>query len=197
MDGDTTPDGTTPVPWRTDAPPRRRWPAVLLVLVLAGGAAGGGFLAWENFEAGSGWQRRAQGQQTRAEVAEARVAELDEALGRTSAQLRRSEADVVLLESRLADLASEKAGAEDSAALAAETAEDLTDVILFATEVGEDLRRCVRANVELLNDMIDAYGGDEVDPEPFNQRIQTANQVCAAAEGAYADLQSRLDALGS
>lgn len=189
-------DGAVPVPWRTDPPPRRRWPVYVLVVLLVAAGTGASFTAWQNYEAGSGWQRRAEAQQERAEVAESRVTELEDALARTVGLLRRSESDVVLLESRLADLASEKAGAEDTAALATETAEGLTDVIVFAGEVGAELRACVQANVLLLNDLIAGYETGDIDPSTFNRRIDDANTICEEAEDAYADLRSRLDALG-
>jgi chromosome segregation ATPase len=191
------PAGNGPdAPWRTEPPPRRRWPLVVLVLLVAGIAVGAGVAAYVNYDTGSAWQDRAEAQQVRAEAAEARLAEVESALHQTNARLVRSEEDVAMLESRLADLASEKAGAEDSAAMAAEAAEDLTAVTVFAAEVGASLRTCVGRNVELVNDMVSSYNAGNFDPPAVNSRIGEVNRVCADAERDYAELRIQLDALG-
>lgn len=187
---------TEDVPWRTTPPRRSRWPWVALLVVALGAFAGTGYVAWTNFEAGSGWRDRAQEQQARAATAEARADELEAELGRVERQLEASEEDVALLESRLAALASEKAGAEDSAALAAEATEDLTAVTVFAAEVGGDLRTCIARNVELTNDILAAHNAGQFDPDPMNARIDSVNEFCADAESSYGELRARLDALG-
>lgn len=183
------------VPWRPGPPPRRRWPMVLVVLVLLAGAAGAGAAAWLNYESGSGWRERARAEQARAEAAEERVEQLESDLARTAQLLGRSEEDVALLESRLAALASEKAGAEDSAALATGAAEELRELTEFAAEVGASLRDCIARTTSLTNDIIAAQGAGESDADGLNARIESVNQVCENAEGAYDELQGRLDAL--
>lgn len=183
-------------PWRQDPPPRRRWPVVLIVVVVLLSAAGAGVAAWRNFEAGSGWRERALALEERAVAAESRIEDLEAEHTRLRSLLERSEEDVALLESRLAALASEKAGAEDSAALAAGLAEDLSAVTLFAAEVGSDLRDCITRQASLTNDIIADVNGGNVDPASFNQRIAAVNAACSDAERAYGDLRSRLSALG-
>lgn len=185
------------LPWRTEPPPRRRWPLVALVVALVVAGAAAGVAAWVNYDAGSGWRQRAIAEQARAEAAERRVAELTDQVARTESLLERSEQDVALLESRVAALASEKAGAEDSAAMAAETAEDLSVVTRFASEVGASLHDCITRNVALTNDLITAFNADEFDAPSMNRRIESVNEVCADAEAAYAELRDRLDALGT
>lgn len=197
-DSSEPPEGPVEAPpWRTEPPPRRRWPLVVLVLALAAAGTAAGTAAWVNYDAGSGWRERAISQQARAEEAEERVAELEDRLARIEALLDRSEQDVALLESRVASLASEKAGAEDSAAMAAETAEDLSALTRFASEVGASLHDCITRNVSLTNDLISAFNADEFDGPAMNSRIDSVNGVCAEAEDSYAELRDRLNALGT
>lgn len=186
-----------PPPWRTEPPPRRRWPLAVLVAALAVAGVAAGAAAWVNYDAGSGWRERALAERERADAAEQRADELAEQLARVEALLERSEQDVELLESRVAALASEKAGAEDNAAMAAETADDLSALTRFASEVGGSLHDCITRNVSLTNDLIAAFNADQFDAGAMNRRINAVNEVCADAEGDYAELRERLNALGT
>lgn len=193
----------TPATLVQPSPRHRRWLLILAFIVLIAIAVGAGVGAFANYRAGVAWRQRAQSQQQRAEIAEARIAELEEETRATAGLLKRSETDVELLESRLEALASEKAGAEDTAALASEeaalatrTAQELAAVTVFATEVGGSLRDCIGRNVALTNDIIAAYNAGGVDADAFNSRIDSVNQQCADAEGEYTELLARLNAVG-
>ena len=107
--------------------------------------------------------------------------------------LETSERDVARLESRLTSLASEKAGAEDSAAAASETVEDLSSLTVSAAEVGAALRECVASNVALTNDILADRRTDSLAAGVINERIDEVNALCTEAQDAYAQLATRLD----
>ncbi len=193
------PASVPPAPRRGPVEPHRggfrRWGLGVALAVAILGAAGAGAWAADTYRTGSQWQERAIAETQRADAAEARVAELLSERDDLADRLERSEADVADLEGRLAELAGEKAGAEDTAALAAEVAEDLAGLSQRGAEVGAALRACVADTVALTNDVLAAAPG-ALDPVATNARIDEINSGCAAAEDDYARLLEDLDAVG-
>ena len=167
---------------------------ILLALALVG-AAGAGAWGLDSYRTGAAWQARAGDEAARADQAEAHLEAVMAERDELAARLARSEDDVADLEARLANLAGEKAGAEDSAALATEVAEGLADLSRRGAEVGAALQSCVADTVGLTNDVL-AEGPDGLDPVRTNRRIQEINEGCAAAEADYARLLEDLDAVG-
>ena len=197
--GKPEPASVPPAPDRGPVDPHRRgsrrWGLTAALAVAILGAAGVGAWAADTYRTGSEWQERAIAEIQRADAAEARVAELLAERDDLADRLARSEADVADLEGRLAELAGEKAGAEDTAALAAEVAEDLAHLSQRGAEVGAALRACVADTVALTNDVLAAAPG-ALDPAATNARIDEINSGCAAAEDDYARLLEDLDAVG-
>ncbi len=168
--------------------------AVIGVLLVAGLA-----VAWwwgaQTLEAGQGWREVALAEAERAERAEAAADAAEAEVESTRQRLAASEADVARLEERLDALASEKAGAEDSAALATEVVDDLASLSRRGAEVGAALRDCIGQTTALTNDVL-AAGPDGLEPARTNERIAEVNARCGAAEADYFDLLGDLDAVG-
>lgn len=188
-----------PPPTPVSQPPRRGRGIVVLaaglgVLLVAGVAA-----AWwwgsQTLEAGQGWREVALIEAERADRAEAAAEAAEAEVERARERLATSEADVARLEQRLDALASEKAGAEDSAALATEVVDDLASLSRRGAEVGAALRDCIAQTTSLTNDVL-AAGPDGLEPERTNERIAEVNARCGAAEADYFDLLGDLDAVG-
>jgi hypothetical protein len=124
----------------------RAWTFVIAfaIVALAGVASYFVYAARENRDAADRWQTRAG---TLQRTLTARVRQLNtrtEALNKTAAALRRSEADVKTLEGRQRELANEKAQVEDArGALELQTTS-------LATIAGEQ-RDCTTGLAELLN----------------------------------------------
>lgn len=177
-------------------PPRRRPTAsmvvcALLLLALA-------LTAWwgrSTLETGRDWRDVALAEEERAERAEEIVADLSAERDGLQQQLSVSEDDVATLELRIADLASEKAGAEDSAALANEVARELASLSQRGAEVGADLRSCIAQTTDLTNDILTDALEDDLNPAALNRRIDEVNERCEDAEDDYLDLVRDLDAL--
>lgn len=180
--------------WTPPAPrPRRRGHLYALIVILALGLVATGMLAWLNYEAGGQWRERALLEAERAEEHAGALADVESELSRTRTLLETSERDVARLESRLTSLASEKAGAEDSAAVATETVEDLSSLTVSAAEVGAALRECVARNIALTNDILADRRTDSLAAGVINERIDEVNALCTEAQDAYAQLATRLD----
>lgn len=196
------PDTTSAAPPAAADPPKQRrrsrvvaLAAVTIALLVV--AAGAGAAVWRNYAAGAAWQERAAAEADRAEVAETALgvaSERAEALERQVADL---EAEVGELEERVVALAGEKAGAEDAALVAEETAERLAALSRFAAETGASLRQCISLNLQLTDDIVAAVNTATLDAEATNRRIGEVNQVCGEAQEKYEDLRRRVDALGS
>jgi chromosome segregation ATPase len=116
--------------------------------------------------------------------AEALGAQLDE-LG---AFVELSREDRAMLEERLAELAGEKARAEDRATV---TREELATLAAAVSSAVTQLNACTDDLLALQRDTIDAFNrvtsGERVDVAPLNQRLEETRTRCNAARQAGAN----------
>jgi len=170
----------------------RRMLALLLILLAAGGVSVG----VQQRQIADGWRVRAVVlEQQRDEAigrAEALGAQLDE-LG-SLVQLSREERG--LLEERLAELAGEKARAEDRATV---TREELATLATAVSSAVTQLNSCTDDLLALQRDTVAAFNrvieGERVDVAPLNDRLEETRARCNMARQAGAnavDLANRL-----
>jgi len=174
----------------------RRAGRMLLVLLLLAGTIGASAVGWQQRAIAAGWQQRAIVLEQQRDDAIGRSEALSEQLGALGNLVELSVDDLTNLEERLAELAGEKAQAEDGAAVARD------ELRLLAGRVEAAVRQldaCVEDLIALQSDTIDAYNsavrGTPVDVGPLNARQTAVSQRCAEARQAAASavaLASRL-----
>jgi len=175
----------------TTAPPRRRRgrrvARALLVLALIGTAIGGGAVGWQQREIAAGWQARALLLEQQRDDAIGRSEALSGQLGELANLVQLSGEDLATLEERLAELAGEKARAEDRATL---TRDELRTLATRVDTAVRQLNACADDLFELQSATIDAYNsvarGTPVDVGPLNERLAEMTTRCTAARQAGA-----------
>jgi uncharacterized coiled-coil protein SlyX len=169
----------------------RRVARGLLLLLLVGLAGAGVGVGVEQRMVAAEWRERA----------EVLIEQRDEAIGRSealSAQLgelgllvQLSAEDLASLEDRLAELAGEKAQAEDRVAL---TREELRTLAERVSSASRSLNTCVDDLIALQEQTITAYNrvvsGERVDVAPLNERLEVVRGTCAIARQAGLDAVS-------
>jgi chromosome segregation ATPase len=181
------------VPAHTPAPvppPRRRGRRVLTVLVMLGlvGLAGGGAaVGWQQREIAAGWRDRAVLLEQQRDDAIGRSEALSGQLGELANLVQLSVEDLATLEERLAELAGEKALAEDRATV---TREELRTLAATVESAVRQLNTCVDDLITLQNDTVSAFNllaqGQRVDITPLNDRLNETRERCDAARRAGA-----------
>ena len=165
----------------------RRVLRVLFVLVLIATTAGASAVAWDQREIAAGWQARSVMLEQQRDDAVGRAEALSEQLGALSNLVQLSVEDLATLEDRLAELAGEKAQAEDRAALTRDELRTLAARV--ETAVGQlnactdDLRAVQADTVAAFNDLA---RGRNVDIGPLNERLTEVNARCNEARQAGA-----------
>ena len=179
-----------PVPAPT-APPRRRGRRVLTVatmLVLLAAAGSGGAIGWQQREVAAGWRDRALLLEQQRDDAVGRAEALSDQLGELANLVQLSVGDLATLEERLAELAGEKAQAEDRATVTRAELERLAATVQGAVS---QLNACVDDLLALQSDTVAAYNevaqGRRVDIGPLNDRLRATSERCNAARQAGAD----------
>jgi chromosome segregation ATPase len=166
--------------------------ALLLIAIAGGGAAVG----WQQREIAAGWQQRAVVLEQQRDDAIGRSEALSDQLGELSTLVQLSVDDLATLEERLAELAGEKARAEDRATL---TAEELRTLAERVESSVRQLNSCADDLLALQADTVAAYNslarGVPVDIGPLNTRLTETVARCNQARQAGANavaLASRL-----
>jgi len=144
----------------------------------------------------AGWRDRAVVLEQQRDDAVGRSEALSGQLGELSTLVQLSETDLAELEERLAELAGEKAQAEDRAVLSAEELRRLATLVDSAVR---QLNACADDLLALQSDTVDAYNsvarGVPVDVAPLNDRLTANTARCTSARQAGAEavaLASRL-----
>jgi chromosome segregation ATPase len=167
--------------------PRRtgRVARAALALVLLGAAVGGSAVGWQQREVAAGWQARAVILEQQRDDAIGRSEALSDQLGELANLVQLSVEDLATLEDRLAELAGEKAQAEDRATL---TRDELRTLAARVESAVRQLNACADDLFELQAATIDAYNsvarGTPVDVGPLNQRLSEMTTRCTAARQA-------------
>lgn len=181
-----------PVPLQT----ARRWPRTLALLVLLGLAAAGTGIAVEQRLVAAEWRERAETLEQQRDDAIGRSEALAAQLSELGTLVQLSAEDLANLEERLAELASEKARAEDRVALTREELRTLAERVASASRL---LNGCVDDLLALQQQTVSAFnrlaGGASVDVTPLNERLEEVRGTCTVARQAGADavaLASRL-----
>jgi uncharacterized coiled-coil protein SlyX len=182
-----------PGPVQPPAPlpaPRRRGSralSVLVVLGLVGLAVGGIAVGWEQREVAAGWRDRALLLEQQRDDAIGRAEALSDQLGELANLVQLSVGDLATLEERLAELAGEKALAEDRATV---TREELRVLAATVESAVRQLNTCVDDLLTLQNDTVSAFNalaaGQRVDIAPLNDRLNATRERCDAARRAGA-----------
>jgi chromosome segregation ATPase len=156
---------------------------MILVLLLAAG--GGAAVGWQQREVAAGWQARAVLLEEQRDDAIGRTEALSDQLGELANLVQLSVEDLATLEERLAELAGEKAQAEDRATL---TRDELRTLAARVDSAVRQLNACADDLFELQSATIDAYNsvarGTPVDVGPLNQRLAEMTTRCTAARQA-------------
>jgi len=168
-------------------PPRRgrRALTVLVMLALLAVAGAGAAVGWQQREVAAGWRDRAVVLEQQRDDAVGRSEALSDQLGELANLVQLSVEDLTTLEERLAELAGEKARAEDRATLSSDELRTLATRVDTAVR---QLNACVDDLFALQSDTIDAYNsvarGDPVDVAPLNDRLRVMGERCTAARQA-------------
>lgn len=174
----------------------RRIASAIATVALLALAGAGTAIGVQQRDIAAGWQQRAMTLEQQRDDAIGRSEALSGQLSELGNLVQLSVDDLVDLEERLADLAGEKARAEDRATL---TADELR---ILATRVESSVRllnACASDLLALQADTIEAFntlsGGRSVDVGPLNDRLAANSTRCAEARQAGANavaLASRL-----
>jgi hypothetical protein len=163
----------------------RRGIRILLAIILIGATVGGGAVGWQQREVADGWRTRALLLEQQRDDAIGRSEALSEQLGELANLVQLSGEDLSTLEERLAELAGEKARAEDRATL---TRDELRTLAARVDSAVRQLNACADDLFELQSATIDAYNsvarGTPVDVGPLNQRLAEMTTRCTAARQA-------------
>jgi chromosome segregation ATPase len=180
-----------PAPLPAPRPRGRRALSVLVVLGLVGLAAGGVAVGWEQREAAAGWRDRALLLEQQRDDAIGRAEALSDQLGELANLVQLSVGDLATLEERLAELAGEKALAEDRATV---TRDELRTLATTVESAVRQLNTCVDDLLTLQNDTVIAFNelsrGQRVDIAPLNDRLNATRERCDAARRAGASAVS-------
>ena len=171
-------------------PPARRGgraALTLLIVALIAAAATGAAIGWQQREVAAGWQERARVLEQQRDDAVGRSEALSEQLGELANLVQLSVEDLAGLEDRLAELAGEKARAEDRAAV---TREDLRTLAARVERAVGLLETCAADLLVLQSDTVDAFNrvsrGETVDVGPLNSRLEAVSARCREAREAGA-----------
>ena len=178
-----------PDPSPTTAPARqqrgRRALTALVMLALLVAAGAGSAIGWQQREVAAGWRDRALVLEQQRDDAVGRSEALSDQLGELANLVQLSVEDLATLEERLAELAGEKAQAEDRATL---TRDELRTLATRVESAVRQLNACVDDLFALQSDTIDAYNsvarGTPVDVTPLNDRLRVMSERCSAARQA-------------
>lgn len=164
--------------------PRRRATLLLLVLLAAAGAGVG----VQQRQVADGWRDRSVLLEQQRDEAIGRAEALGAQLDELGAFVELSREDRAMLEERLAELAGEKARAEDRATV---TREELATLAAAVSSAVTQLNACTDDLLALQRDTIDAFNrvtsGERVDVAPLNQRLEETRTRCNAARQAGAN----------
>ena len=165
----------------------RRVLTVLTMLALLGAAGAGGAIGWQQREVAAGWRDRAMMLEQQRDEAIGRTEALSEQLGELGNLVQLSEQGLATLEERLAELAGEKAQAEDRATV---TRADLQRLATTVQSAVSQLNTCVDDLLALQSDTVAAYNevvqGRRVDIGPLNDRLNATRERCNTARQAGA-----------
>jgi chromosome segregation ATPase len=178
-----------PTPAVAHGTPRRgRARRVLAILLLVVLTAGGVAIALQQREVADGWRDRAVLLEQQRDEAIGRAEALGAQLDELGAFIELSREDRAMLEERLAELAGEKARAEDRATV---TREELATLAASVSSAVTQLNACTDDLLALQRDTIDAFNrvasGERVDVTPLNERLEATRIRCNAARQAGAN----------
>jgi hypothetical protein len=186
-------------PSRAPARPARRWPWVL-ALLLAVAAAGVAFaVAVEQRDVAAAWRDRALALEEQRDAAVDQNATLQGQLDDIAALLTTSETDVSQLETRLRELADEKAQAEDTATTVQVERDVFLDLTARIADATDALDVCVSRLFDLQQASVDAFNrsaaGESVDVAPLNAQATDVTSFCNDARQAAASASAAADQL--
>jgi chromosome segregation ATPase len=174
-----------PVPSSPTARRRRRrvLPVLLLLLGIAGVAVG-----IQQRQVADGWRDRSVLLEQQRDEAIGRAEALGAQLDELGALVQLSQEDRALLEQRLAELAGEKAQAEDRATV---TREELASLASAVSSAVTQLNACTDDLIALQRDTVAAFNrlsaGEQVDVAPLNERLARTRERCDLARQAGAN----------
>jgi len=171
----------------TPAPPRRarRTPRTALTIVLLAITIGASAVAWQQRETAAGWQARADVLEQQRDDAIGRSEALSGQLSELAGLVELSVDELATLEERLAELAGEKAQAEDRATL---TRDELRTLAARVDTAVRSLNACADDLLILQADTVAAFNAlarrESVDVAPLQRRLDDVNARCREARQA-------------
>ena len=176
-----------PEPARVPRRGRRALTALTMFALLAAAGAGGA-IGWQQREVAAGWRDRAVLLEQQRDDAVGRSEALSDQLSELANLVQLSVEDLATLEERLAELAGEKAQAEDRATVTRAELQRLATTVQGAVS---QLNACVDDLIALQSDTVAAFNelaqGRRVDIGPLNDRLRATSERCDAARRAGAN----------
>jgi predicted nuclease with TOPRIM domain len=171
---------------------------VALVLALLA-ASGAGAVAWQQRTVAAEWRDRAEAMEAARDDARGRTEALQRQLDEASEVLAISEDDVARLETRIRELADEKAQAEDTATTVQVERDVFVQLSTTVAGAVDALDLCVTQLFDLLDGSVrafnDAAAGRPVDVEPLNAAKDATTAFCNDARSAAAGAGAAADRL--
>ena len=189
----SSPAGTNETPELTSP---RRWPIMVAAIVLLAGIGAASWLAWSNYRTGRDWQDRAVAAAADVERVGAENDTLEGDIADLEKALKRSEADVRLLERRLSRAANEKARVEDEREQVTAMAERIAEVAVAYDDVASWFSAC-REEQSNLTSMVFDFESYYLSGQTYliSSQIDRATNTCGTAEQQLADLRSYIASL--
>ncbi|QGQ19572.1 hypothetical protein GC089_10485 [Cellulomonas sp. JZ18] len=189
--GDVPPAASAPttllVP--TDPPPRRRRAVVVLALVLVGVLVAAGLVGARLWSTTQRWEQAAADWEALARSHGEQLAQAQAELEATTGDLQATRDQLATAQTRITELADEKAQLGDSTAAQQQLADYQARVSQAAGNVATALSNCVEGQETLIGYLEDAARWDAADLARFRADVE---RVCGAATEANAALQREL-----
>ncbi|MBO0900593.1 hypothetical protein J1G42_10535 [Cellulomonas sp. zg-ZUI222] len=182
----TTPAHTAPAP---TAPPRRGRATTVLALLLVAVLATAGVVGWRLWETTVAWEESAADWEALARTHGDELAQVRAELEATAGELDATRAQLAAAQTRITELADEKAQLGDTTAAQQQLADYQARVSQAAGRVATSLATCVDGQERLIGYLQDAAAYDAADVARFRADVE---RVCGAAADANASLQSEL-----
>ncbi|UZN04964.1 hypothetical protein [Cellulomonas sp. S1-8] len=182
-------DQPGPWPYVEPAPRRRGRATTVLALVLVVVLATAGVLGWRLWTTTSAWQRSAAGWEELARTHGEQLAQVQAELEATTGELGATRAQLATAQTRITELADEKAQLGDSTAAQQQLADYQQRVSQAAGQVATALANCVDGQERLIGYLQDVADYDAADLARFRADVE---RVCGAASDANAALQDEL-----
>jgi len=173
----------------TGRPRQARRTTAVLAVVLGAVLVASGLLGWRLWATTQAWEESAAGWERLARTHGEQLAQVQAELEATTGELEATRAQLATAQTRITELADEKAQLGDTTAAQQQLADYQQRVSEAAGQVATALVSCVDGQERLIGYLQDATAYDAADIERFRGDVE---RVCGAATDANAALQDEL-----